>query len=178
MSVPNIWLRPDNQRREADAAKARLAVPISDHLTLLNVYNQYAQSESALRLVLTFWNRLLFFFWFYIGNDKNWAWKNYISLPALQEVDNVRAQLQRMMERFEIELVTLPVPDEAKLFVKIRQALVCGFFMQIAHKEGDTGNYLTVKDHQVNLLFFFDALLCMTRICMQGCMPASILWTE
>ena len=66
MSVSNIWLRPDNQRREADAAKARLAVPISDHLTLLNVYNQYAQSESALRLVLTFWNRLLFFFFGFI----------------------------------------------------------------------------------------------------------------
>jgi pre-mRNA-splicing factor ATP-dependent RNA helicase DHX15/PRP43 len=62
-------------------------------------------------------------------------------------VDNVRAQLQRTMERFEIELVTLS--DEAKLFVKIRQALVCGFFMQIAHREGGKGNYLTVKDHQV-----------------------------
>jgi pre-mRNA-splicing factor ATP-dependent RNA helicase DHX15/PRP43 len=58
------------------------------------------------------------------------------------------------MERFEIELVTLA--DEVKLFVKIRQALVCGFFMQIAHKEGEKGNYLTVKDHQVN---FFDYAL-------------------
>jgi hypothetical protein len=46
--VPNIWLRPNNQRREADAAKARLTVPDGDHLTLLNVYNQYRlQSESA-----------------------------------------------------------------------------------------------------------------------------------
>ena len=51
------------------------------------------------------------------------------------------------MERLEIELVTLS--DEAKLFVNIRQALVCGFFMQVAHKEGEKGNYLTVKDHQV-----------------------------
>jgi len=31
----------------------------------------------------------------------------------------------------------------------VRQALVCGFFMQVAHKEGDKGNYLTVKDNQV-----------------------------
>jgi pre-mRNA-splicing factor ATP-dependent RNA helicase DHX15/PRP43 len=37
--VPNIWLRPNNRRREADAAKARLTVPDGDHLTLLNVYN-------------------------------------------------------------------------------------------------------------------------------------------
>jgi len=27
--------------------------------------------------------------------------------------------------------------------------LVCGFFMQVAHKEGEKGNYLTVKDNQV-----------------------------
>jgi pre-mRNA-splicing factor ATP-dependent RNA helicase DHX15/PRP43 len=47
--VPNIWLRPNNQRSEADAAKARLTVPDGDHLTLLNVYNQYQlQSEPAL----------------------------------------------------------------------------------------------------------------------------------
>ena len=48
--MPNIWLRPNNQRREADAAKARLTVPDGDHLTLLNVYNQYQlQSESAVQ---------------------------------------------------------------------------------------------------------------------------------
>jgi len=35
------------------------------------------------------------------------------------------------------------------MYLNIRQALVCGFFMQIAHKEGEKGNYLTVKDNQV-----------------------------
>jgi pre-mRNA-splicing factor ATP-dependent RNA helicase DHX15/PRP43 len=44
-SVPNIWLRPYSAttwlREEADAAKARLTIPDSDHLTLLNIYNQY-----------------------------------------------------------------------------------------------------------------------------------------
>jgi pre-mRNA-splicing factor ATP-dependent RNA helicase DHX15/PRP43 len=42
--VPNIWMRPNNQRREADAAKALLSVPDGDHLTLLNVYNNYVNS--------------------------------------------------------------------------------------------------------------------------------------
>ena len=50
--MPNIWLRPNNQRREADAAKARLTVPDGDHLTLLNVYNQYQlHSESAFKRI-------------------------------------------------------------------------------------------------------------------------------
>ena len=41
-----MWLRPNNQRREADAAKALLTVPDGDHLTLLNVYNNYVQSKT------------------------------------------------------------------------------------------------------------------------------------
>jgi pre-mRNA-splicing factor ATP-dependent RNA helicase DHX15/PRP43 len=87
-----------------------------------------------------------------IGNpadmhDKNWTWTNYLSARALAQADNVRTQLQRTMERFEVELVSLQ--DEKKLWFSVRQALVCGFFMQVAHKEGDKGNYLTVKDNQV-----------------------------
>ncbi|KAF9522876.1 P-loop containing nucleoside triphosphate hydrolase protein [Crepidotus variabilis] len=125
LSVPNVWLRPNNQRREADAAKAKLSVPDGDHLTMVNVYNQYVTNK----------------------HDKNWTWTNYLSQRALQQAENVRAQLQRNMERFELELLSLS--DEKKLFMNIRKALVSGFFMQIAHKEGDKGNYLTVKDNQV-----------------------------
>lgn len=48
--VPTIWLRPPGatQRRDADAAKALLTVPDGDHLTLLNVYNQYILSEYSI----------------------------------------------------------------------------------------------------------------------------------
>ena len=56
-------------------------------------------------------------------------------------------ELQRTMEKLDIELLSLS--DERKLYANIRQALVCGFFMQVAHKEGVKGNYLTVKDNQV-----------------------------
>ena len=42
--VPNVWLRPPNQKKEADAAKALLSVPDGDHLTLVNVYNNYITS--------------------------------------------------------------------------------------------------------------------------------------
>jgi pre-mRNA-splicing factor ATP-dependent RNA helicase DHX15/PRP43 len=81
-------------------------------------------------------------------HDKNWAWNNYLSLRALQQADSIRTQLKRIMERYDIESVT--ISDEKKLFSNIRQALVCGFFMQVAHKEGEKGNYLTVKDNQVS----------------------------
>lgn len=83
-------------------------------------------------------------------HDKNWAWTNYLSARALAQAENVRAQLQRTMERYEVELVS--IQDERKLWLAVRQALVCGFFMQVAHKEGEKGNYLTVKDNQVSFV--------------------------
>ncbi|CDO68562.1 hypothetical protein BN946_scf184998.g59 [Trametes cinnabarina] len=125
LSVPNVWLRPPSQRKEADQAKAMLTIPDGDHLTLMNVYNHYVNNK----------------------HDKSWCWNNYLSARALQQAENVRSQLLRTMERYEIDLVT--TDDERKLFVNVRKALVCGFFMQVAHKEGEKNAYLTVKDNQV-----------------------------
>jgi hypothetical protein len=60
------------------------------------------------------------------------------------------------MERLEIEMGRLGInsatrshDDQTRRFVNIRKALVCGYFMQVAHKEGAKGSYVTVKDHQV-----------------------------
>ena len=82
-------------------------------------------------------------------HDRNWAWNNYISARSLAQADNVRAQLLRVMERLEIDLVTKSYKDPTRHYMDIRKALVCGYFMQVAHKEGDKGNYLTIKDNQV-----------------------------
>lgn len=79
--------------------------------------------------------------------DKNWAWHNYLSSRALTQADSVRGQLERTMERFDIDLVS--TQDQRKLYLNVRKALVCGYFMQVAHKEGEKGQYLTMKDNQV-----------------------------
>lgn len=125
--VPNIWQRPRNHVREADAAKEMFNVPESDHLTLLNVYNRYILNKY----------------------DESWARMNYLSERTLSEAENVRNQLQRIMERLDIDLVSLD--DETQLFLNVRKALVSGFFMQVAHREGSGTrvSYTTVKDHQV-----------------------------
>ncbi|KAF9650365.1 P-loop containing nucleoside triphosphate hydrolase protein [Thelephora ganbajun] len=122
LSVPNVWLRPNNQRKEADQAKALLTIPDGDHLTLLNVYNSWMQNLK----------------------DPNWSWSNYISQRALLQAENVRQQLESTMVRFEVDLVS--VGDGPKLYQRVREALVCGFFMQVAHKEEK--NYVTIKDSQ------------------------------
>ncbi|OSD00361.1 P-loop containing nucleoside triphosphate hydrolase protein [Trametes coccinea BRFM310] len=119
IDVPNVWLRPPSQRKEADQAKAMLTIPDGDHLTLMNYVFSIVIIDK---------------------HDKNWCWNNYLSGRALQQAENVRSQLLRTMERYEIDLVT--TDDERKLFQNIRKALV-------AHKEGEKSAYLTVKDNQV-----------------------------
>ena len=57
------------------------------------------------------------------------------------------------MERYEIAI--LSTADERKRSINIRRALCCGFFMQVAHKEGDKGNYLTAKDNQARVACWF-----------------------
>lgn len=112
-------------------------------------------------------------------HDKKWAYNNYLNSRALAQADNVRAQLQRTMERFEIDIVS--TQDERALYLNVRKALVCGFFMQIAHKEGEKNAYLTVKDNQVCLVVSTSTLLEQTVYSSrfhysQGGVVASFLW--
>lgn len=123
-----------------------LTVPDGDHLTMLNVYNNYMQSKSYIVIRVSLKVNHLFESCIDL-NDKNWAWNNYLSQRALAQADNVRNQLKRVMEKQDIDLVS--TADQRVFYLNIRKALVCGFFMQVAHKEGEKGNYLTVKDNQV-----------------------------
>lgn len=48
------------------------------------------------------------------------------------------------MVRFDVDLVS--AGEGPKLYQRVREALVCGFFMQVAHKEEKS--YVTIKDEQ------------------------------
>ena len=82
------------------------------------------------------------------SQDQNWSWENYVSQRALLQAENVRRQLESTMIRFEVDLNS--VGEGPKLYQRVREALICGFFMQVAHKEDKV--YVTIKDNQqVNL---------------------------
>jgi pre-mRNA-splicing factor ATP-dependent RNA helicase DHX15/PRP43 len=132
LSVPNVFLRPNNQRKEADAAKASFAHPDGDHLALLNVYLGYKQNEA---------------------DSANWCWNNYLNPRSIKSADNVRSQLSRIMIKAGMDLIPQP-HDEPKYFDNIRKALVTGFFMHVAHLER-SGYYLTAKDNQVTCVCRF-----------------------
>ena len=132
LSVPQIFVRPASARKRADEMKSLFAHPDGDHLTMLNVYHAFKAPEAQ-------------------NNMKQWCHDHFVSLRALQSADNVRQQLKRIMETHEIELVSAPFEDK-NYYTNIRRALVAGFFMQVAMKEGSSKTYVTVKDNQNVLL--------------------------
>ncbi|KAF8996183.1 pre-mRNA-splicing factor ATP-dependent RNA helicase PRP43 [Hymenopellis radicata] len=127
LSVPNIWIRPPLARFQADQAKAALTLPDGDHLTLLNVFNEYIQNKS----------------------DTRWAYNHFISGRALAQAENVRHQLQRIMERYGLDAAS-SLRDKAKLHRNVRQVITSSFFMQVAYHKHGFG-YMTVDEQAVVL---------------------------
>ena len=69
---------------------------------------------------------------------------------SLKSADNVRQQLCRIMDRFNLKRTSTDFTSK-DYYMNIRKALCSGFFMQVAHLER-TGHYLTVKDNQVTIV--------------------------
>lgn len=132
LSVPQVFTRPAAKRKQADEMKQMFSHEEGDHLTMLNVYHAFKGPDAQ-------------------ENPKQWCHDHYLSYRALQQCDNVRMQLKRIMEREEIELVSTPF-DNKDYYTNIRKALCTGFFMQVAKKDTSGKTYVTVKDSQSVLL--------------------------
>ncbi|KAH9458984.1 hypothetical protein MJO28_010337 [Puccinia striiformis f. sp. tritici] len=128
LSVPNPFLRPHNQRKEADDARAQFTHPEGDHLTLLNLFHAYKSSQ----------------------DPNNWCWQNYVANRAMLQADNVRNQLKRTMERFDLDMISIDHKHK-DYFKNIRMAITTGYFMQVAHKEREKGVYTTRDGQMVGL---------------------------
>ncbi|KAL5283886.1 DHX15 family protein [Megaselia abdita] len=124
LSVPQCFVRPNEVKKQADEAKMRFAHIDGDHLTLLNVYHAFKQS----------------------GDDPNWCYENFTNFRSLKSADDVREQLARIMDRFNLKRASTDFTSR-DYYLNIRKALVQGFFMQVAHLQR-TGHYLTIKDNQ------------------------------
>ncbi len=133
LSVPQIFTRPANNKKRADEAKGHFIHAEGDHLTLLNVYHAFKGEEMK------------------GAKMKKWCHEHFLSFRHLTSADNVRNQLKAIMEYQEIELMSTPWGDK-DYYINIRRALVSGFFMQVAHREGNGKIYRTIKDDQSVIL--------------------------
>jgi len=125
LSVPQCFVRPNEAKKAADDSKLRFAHIDGDHLTLLNVYHAFKQNME----------------------DPQWCYDNFVNYRSLKSADNVRQQLCRIMDRFNLKRTSTDFTSK-EYYLNIRKALCAGFFMQVAHLER-TGHYLTIKDNQI-----------------------------
>lgn len=71
LSVPSIFYKPKDQIAEAEAAREKLLIPESDHLTYLNIYEQWEKHNYS--------------------ND--WATTHFLQPKSLRKVQEIKAQL-------------------------------------------------------------------------------------
>ena len=87
LSVNNaIFYRPKDKAVHADNARKNFFRPGGDHLTLLNVYEQWAETNYSTQ----------------------WCYENFIQHRSMKRARDVRDQLEGLMERVEIEITSNP----------------------------------------------------------------------
>lgn len=64
------------------------------------------------------------------NEDQGWCYDNFINYRSLKSADNVRQQLARIMDRFQLQRTSTDFTSREYYF-NIRKALVQGFFMQV-----------------------------------------------
>jgi len=120
----SIFYRPKDKIIHADTARKNFFVPGGDHLTLLNVYNQWAETDYSTQ----------------------WCYENFIQHRSMKRARDVRDQLEGLLERVEIEITTNPLDSTG-----IRKAITAGYFYHTS-RLSKGGHYKTVKHNQTVMI--------------------------
>ena len=158
-------MRPNEVKKEADESKMRFAHIDGDHLTYLNVYHAYKQSEwvwPSTGTNSTFLCSAPFHFFFFPAffycssplyngvavltdkEDTQWCYDNFLSHRSLKSADNVRDQLSRIMDRLNLRRTSTEFTSK-DYYLNIRKALTTGFFMQVERlRREETGQLYRV----------------------------------
>lgn len=112
------------QAVHADNARVNFFRPGGDHIMLLNVYQQWVETNYSTQ----------------------WCFENYMQHRSMKRARDVRDQLEGLMERVEIDITSNPGD-----IIGIRKAITSGYFYHTA-KLGKGGLYKTVKNnHSVTI---------------------------
>ncbi|KMP00845.1 pre-mRNA splicing factor ATP-dependent RNA helicase PRP16 [Coccidioides immitis RMSCC 2394] len=118
-----LFYRPKDKRIHADSARARFTIKDGgDHLTLLNIWNQWVDSDFS-----------------YV-----WARENFLQQRSLTRARDVRDQLAKLCDRVEVTVNTAG----ANNLVPIQKAITAGFFPNAARLQRGGDSYRTVKNGQ------------------------------
>jgi pre-mRNA-splicing factor ATP-dependent RNA helicase DHX16 len=97
----SLLYRPKDKRVHADKAHKNFIKPGGDHFTLLNIFEQWAESNYS----------------------QQWCYENFMQFKSLGRVRDIRDQLAALCER--VEVVIESTPNE---IVPVQKALTAGYF--------------------------------------------------
>jgi pre-mRNA-splicing factor ATP-dependent RNA helicase DHX38/PRP16 len=113
----HIFYRPKERAEESDAAREKFAVPESDHLTMLHVYNQWKHNNFR----------------------GDWASEHFLQPKSLHKVREIRTQLQDICASQKMSLVSCSADWD-----KVRQAVCSAYFTNAARMKG-VGEYENLR---------------------------------
>ena len=96
LSVPSVFYRPKERMEEADAARDKFNVPESDHMTLLNVFNQWKSHGYVPRIAATMMRLSTDRFCTRYRDD--WSMRHFLHPKLLRKAREVRVQLEDIMK--------------------------------------------------------------------------------
>ena len=161
-----LFFRPKDKKIHADSARARFTVKDGgDHLTLLNIWNQWLESDFS----------------------PIWARENFLQQRSLTRARDVRDQLSKLCDRVEVTLSSCGENDQ----LPIKRALTAGFFPNAARMQRGGDGYRTVKTNTTvyvhpssvvagmepppRVVIYFE-LVQTTKEYMRSCLPIEAKW--
>ncbi|ETI33310.1 hypothetical protein F443_20007 [Phytophthora nicotianae P1569] len=116
LSVPSVFFRPKDREEESDAAREKFFVPESDHLTLLNVYQQWESNR----------------------HSAQWCSDHFIHAKGLRKAREVREQLADIMKQQHVRLRSCGGRWDV-----VRKAICSAYFYNSAQIKG-IGEYVNM----------------------------------
>ncbi|XP_055537678.1 pre-mRNA-splicing factor ATP-dependent RNA helicase PRP16 [Wyeomyia smithii] len=117
LSVPSIFYRPKGREEEADNVREKFQVPESDHLTYLNVYQQWKMNKYS----------------------SNWCNEHFIHIKAMRKVREVRQQLKDIYVQQRLDVKSCGTNWDV-----VRKCICSAYFYQAARLKG-IGEYVNLR---------------------------------
>ncbi|WVQ85385.1 hypothetical protein IAT38_007550 [Cryptococcus sp. DSM 104549] len=159
----SLLYRPKDKRVHADKAHKNFVKPGGDHFTLLNMFEQWAESNYS----------------------QQWCYENFIQFKSLSRVRDIRDQLAQLCDR--VEVVIESTPNE---IVPVQKAMTAGYFYNTARIDKGGGYRTTKNNHSVfvhpsscligmqpppRFILYYELVLT-SKEYMRQCMPIEGSW--
>lgn len=117
ISVPSIFFKPKDKLQEAEAAREKLLIPESDHLTYLNIFEQWKKHEYGTA----------------------WATEHFLQAKSLRKVREVRSQLMDIAKELGFKITSCDYNYDL-----VRKAICSGYFINASKVKG-MGDYVNLR---------------------------------